>query len=102
MIQGGIRRMLIQVVRTLPETSTAAANVPVAQVVQELVDGQRGAVHVGIRQTLCTALRHLVQTRKNPDIERIVTGGGRAFRLGWLEAFAVWLPAIEIGIGHEK
>src|SRR5215831_2203034 len=102
MIQGGIRRVLIEVVRALPETPPAAADIPVTQVVQKGINGQRRTVHVRLFQTLRAIRRHLIQARYNPGVERIVTRRRRPLRIGRYEVLVAWFPAVKVGIGDEE
>src|SRR2546421_8113379 len=45
---------------------------------------------------------HLVQTRQDPDIERISTRRGRPLRVSWHEVLVVWFPAVKVRVGDEK
>ena len=116
MIQRGIGLVFIGIVfpggrGALPEAAPAAAHVPVAQIVQEGGDRQRGAQRIGILQRLRHQRHDLVQARQHPAVEHVPTLRRRPLRVSRIEAltprppFPTWgegKPPIQVGVGGEE
>src|SRR6185312_16585929 len=71
---------LVGVVIGLPETFTAASDVPVAGVIDERQDGLEGVGQVVALHMSVDLLAELMQTTDDPEVERILELGRRIRR----------------------
>jgi len=101
-VQGGVRGVLVGILFALPETPTAAAHIPVGEVVEQRLDRQRGAIRIRALQEGRAIGYHLVQPPNDPAVEGVPAGRRCPLGVARLELLLAWLPAVQDGIGHEK
>ena len=100
--EGGIGGVFIAIVFRFPEAATRAAHVPVAQVVQQALEGLRGAVGVGIFKVLGDLGDHLVESGQDPSIQRAGALGCAALRGSRGETLRRRAPAIQRGVSCQE